>query len=277
MEALGPYRVERSRIWHGRRYCLAVDTRFDRQVYLVSAGTADVAAVRAELAHPHLPEVLDIYADKAVTFVVLAPPAGRCLSQQLPGDSESAWHIAWAVLEGVAHLHHLAVPIYLDGFGPGAVIMANSPMLDYPRWILGAGQWVHPGQVGRDPAALDTFSTGAFLHWLLTHKDPLQPPFLFLPLHRFRLPLDPILLDAAQEILRFTLWQKGDDAAAVVQKVEPLLRERALVQGAHVRGVALKQPPSLRQPRIRLPRLAWSGIAMSIICLLVGVWVAWRL
>lgn len=274
-ELVGPYRIERSRIWHGRWYRAGVDTRTGTPVYLISTTCTDREAAHAELAHPNLPPVVDVYDDGAATFVVLASPQGQPLLESPPSDASAAWGCAWAVLQALAHLHTRAVPIFLAGFGPGALTLGDTPILNYPAWLLEGGEWVHPGQIGLGPGDLDLFSTGALLHRLLTGKSPLEAPLLFQPLTDFPLHLDPGLLRTAQRALNLTLQPRGSDAAHVVAELQPYVREMTLLQSPGMGRIALAPeaaPVAARSSRRWLA--VFGDLALFVACLFLGLWIA---
>ena len=273
-EAVGPYRIERDRIWRGRRYRAGVDTRTGTPVYLISTTCTDREAARTELAHPNLPQVLDVYDDGATTFVVLASPQGQPLPESPPMDASGAWQCTWAVLLALAHLHSRAVPICLAGFGPGAITLGATPVLNSPDWLLDGGGWVHPGQIGLGSAELDLFSTGALLHQLLTRKNPLEPPLVFQPLSLFDLHGGPVLLRTAQRTLDLALLPRGRDAAAVVTKLQPCVREMTLLQHpgpGRIRPGTRKTPAPAARSRRFLTGLG--NLALSVACLLLGLWI----
>lgn len=272
-EAVGPYRIERARIWRGRWYQAGVDTRTGTPVCLVSTTCTDREAARAELAHPNLPQVLDVYDDGATAFVVLALPPGQPHPELPRMDASGAWQSAWAVLRALAHLHSRAVPIFLGGFAPAAVTLGPAPILNYPAWFLDSGEWVHPGQIGLGPAELDLFSAGAFLHQLLTGKNPQEPPLVFQPLSRFDLRLEPVLLRTAQKVLDLTLLPRGRDAAAVVTELQPYVQEMSLLQSRGIERIAVAPGPVVavaRRPRRWLTILG--DVALSLACSLLGFW-----
>ena len=157
------------------------------------------AEILGKLRHKGLPRLRKAFRERGSVYLVMDYVEGNTLKALLAEEGclieEQALFIAGELAELLTYLHGLRPPVYYLDLKPSNILMdkeGNVRLIDFgaARENGGSGQKSHvsltrgyaaPEQYldGRIDERTDLYALGVTLHFLLTGKNPNEPPFLF--------------------------------------------------------------------------------------------------
>lgn len=185
--------------------------------------------IQKKLNHPALPHIYEFCETDGCLYIVMEYIEGRTLDSLLneKGCFEEAHVIDWAkqLTDILIYLHHLAEPIVYRDLKPSNIMLDPQGKIhlidfgiaqEYQRAEGEGGKlmaltrgYAAPEQYNeryRADVRTDIYSLGVTLHYLLTGKNPLKPPYHFERVRK----LNPALSYAAESILKKCLQPNPD-------------------------------------------------------------------
>lgn len=180
-----------------------------RDSQVVCQGLLRETELLKKLRHPSLPSIVDVIDGEGVFFIVMDYIEGISLEARLKEQGPQAQEdvIAWGKqLCGVlGYLHRLEPPIIYRDMKPSNVMLKSDgsvTLIDFgtarelkdqgrtdDTVCLGTPGYAAPeqwGGRGQTDARTDIYCLGASLYYLLTGKNPSEPPYEMLPLRQVR-------------------------------------------------------------------------------------------
>jgi serine/threonine protein kinase len=240
------------------------------------------AKVLASLSHPHIPQVIDFFAERGRHYLVMEYVPGSDLQQRLDqvgagGRLSEAQVVEWAreILDVLRFLHSQNPALIYRDLKPGNIMIdreERAMLIDFgiARFLPPGGRGTQIGSVGYAPPEQylgkleprsDLYALAATMHHLLTGRDPqLEPPFSFPPLRQ----LAPGVSVETERVVMSALNQQIDKRPASARAMADLLprlkvpgrAEKARNDSAPIGGGETRNQPLAQMATIVLTRPA---------------------
>lgn len=216
--------------------------------------------IMQKLHHPAFPKIWQIHVDNEHYYIVMDYIEGITLSKMLEQEKrfEETRVLKWFkhICDIFVYLHGLEKPVVYRDFKPSNIIIDqndNVKLIDFgisqeyqkdyvidKRYLTLTKGYAAPEQYDvryRSDVRTDIYALGVTMHYLLTGKNPKEPPFHFVPVRR----MNPTISRAMESIVKKCLQPNPDkryaDACLLKEDIYHIDKLEKKIRKAFIRKI----------------------------------------